>query len=188
MDILTALIGTFSFRLAKFLLIFAIVFFCASQQRIHQKRLLSVTLVVTFIITGAIYDLIKFVDWEYYQYTFQGLSHQAIVIRYVFSLVWRAVILGIGIRLLFLDNQARKVIIVLAWVQILTVFWKHPVPVFQHLALQMQQHTMPGTTELIYPWLPWVAFLFFSIFDIIISSLIIYFFSRSLIKDNFMLK
>jgi hypothetical protein len=187
MNIWTAIILTFLFRLAKFALIFGAGLALAKliEQRANLKRPLGITMVGTFIIAGAVYDLIKFMDWEYYQFTFQGLSYSAIGVRYAFSLLDRAALLFAGIGILFLNDLARRATIVLAYIQILAIPWKHPIEVFQHLSLHTQQQTLPASTQLVHAWQPWITFAFFSIFDIAIASFIIYYFSRSSTRKNF---
>ncbi len=187
MSIWLVVICTFLFRIVKFFLIFFIFYKIIGmiEKRSGKKLLLGIKMGGLLIVSGAVYDLFKLVDWDYYLFTFQGMSSQMIVVRYVLSFLWRFILLVVGLKLLQLNEKARKSIIVMAWVQIVTIFWKHPLSVFQHLALNIQQQTMPGTTELIHPWQPWVPFVFFSIFDLVISLVIIYYFSRSSIKEQY---
>lgn len=181
----TVITWTLLYRLVKLLVAFISSSLLAKtiEKRSGKKRLKGITIGAIIIVTMALYELIRLVDWNYYQFTFQGLSQQVILARYVYSISWRLAILVSGIGLLYLNERARKAIIFLACFQILTIPWKHPLFVFKHLVFT-QSH--PG--EAVHPWVPWVGFLFFSAFDLITAFLVIYYFNRPLIKQEFMKK
>jgi hypothetical protein len=183
----SAILIILAFRLLRFVFIFCIVLFLATsiQQRLGKKSLLGITIGAALIIAGAVYDLFKFTDWPYYQFTFQDWPERVILARYVFSLLWRVILLATGIGLVYLKDWARKVIILLAGLQIVGIFLKHPLGVFKHLALFNQQEVLPQSLDLIYPLQPLLMMVFFSVFDITISVLIIYYFSRPNVKENF---
>ena len=179
--------STLFFRLTKFILILGAGWLLAKiiEKRLGKKRLLGITIGAILIITMSFYELIRLIDWDYYQFTFQGMSQQVIVARYIYSILWRIALLAAGVGLLYLNNKARMAVIFLAWFQILTIFWKHPLSVFKHLALYTQHETMPQAAQLVHPWIPWIGFLFFAAFDLTTAFLVIYYFNRPSTKQNF---
>jgi len=152
-----------------------------------KKRSRGVTIFAVLLIVGSIHKLIGLSDYNYYVLMFQHLPSDLIITRYTFSIALRILGFSIAMGILMLNEFSRKVIVILSFCTILTIYWKHPLQVFTNLAVHVGQNTpsFEGVT-LLNPVFPIVAMIFYSIWDIMFSCSMIYFFTRPNVKKQFM--
>ncbi|MBU0469005.1 MAG: hypothetical protein KKF78_00935 [Candidatus Omnitrophica bacterium] len=173
---------------------------------IQDTRSTGVTWFGVLLTVGALFKIFLLFNYDYYRFLFQPLSDKAIFIRYVMSIahIFLGLICGIGI--LILRDVFRKIAILLCFVTVLTVYWKHPVYVFRNVAVYIE-HQYNGKTfgeevemskegyplfkkgssiyELEYESFPLISMSFYCIYDIVFCFAFIYFFNNKKVKEQF---
>lgn len=143
------------------------------------------------LIYGVLYKLNGLKDYAYYKFLFQHLPETMIQIQYCLSISLRCVGLVTGIGLICRREFYRRTAIVLASVNLLTLYWKHPYEVFYHIAVFTEKGfplpypIIPKGEVLVHPMFPWISLGIFSLIDVIFSVAIIYFLTRPDVKAQF---
>ena len=135
-------------------------------------------------------------NWYFTLYSY--MDEALIQFRYSFSWFQRVIGLSIGIGLLFHKNLFRRLVILLSWFSIATIYWKHPIRAFKtHAAIldssALHQRLMsvpeamgtPGFTMPSFSDLAVVSSMFHAILDIAFFAVIIYYFTRPEIIEVF---
>jgi len=139
-----------------------------------------------FLLTCAAYDLLNFIDYDYYVLTFIDLPKWLIITRYIFSIILRIAIIYITLGVLYYNERARKLLIAVAVFTIVTVSWKHPYRAFETTALMTEQAWGLDTSQgLNYPQFPWISMLVYVIADILIAAVTIFCLTLPSIKALF---
>jgi len=145
---------------------------------IKRKIPWPVAIMAVLLISASIHKLIGLSDYEYYQFMFQQVSPQLLPFRYIVSLSLRGLGIMIGFGLLFGRELARKMAIILSFLTIILLPWKHPYAVFQNVA-----ERTAGYFEA--PADPLPGFIFYTTLDLVFCLLMIFFLTRPKIKEFF---
>lgn len=155
-----------------------------------SKRSLGVSALAILLILGA---LIKFLGCKLggYKILFQPLPEKIIIVHYFFIKI--SLILGIvsGIGILFLKNIFRKIAVFLSAYTIFNYLVEGPFFIFRNvpktindLALNISAQTKSVSLAVISGFL-WNYIIIVWIMDFSFAILIIYFFTRSKVKEQF---
>lgn len=138
------------------------------------------------LIFFSVKDLWNISHFERYRFVFQYLPQDAVLLRYKFSLAFRAAILISAIGILFRKDIFRKLIIGLSFFTIITIYWKHPIGCYRHIFRKMTESGLIQSSPLeAYNVFPWVMMACSYIVDLSIAAVIIYFFTRPSVKIHF---
>lgn len=131
-------------------------------------------------------DLWNFSHFERYQFMFQHLPQDMILMRYKFSIVLRAAILITAIGILSRKDVFRKLLIWISFFNIITIYWKHPIGCYRHIFKKMTELGLMQSSSLCQSNVfPWVMMACCYAIDIFIAAGIIYFFTRPSVKVQF---
>lgn len=126
---------------------------------------------------------------KYYHYLPPWLMHS----RYAFSWAQRVAGLGAGIGLLYRRNIARQTVILIGWITMIFVFWKHPFPAWQkHVHYLDQQPAVRllfaelGSPHFRIASIAWKALIVYYILEILFWSCSIYYLTRPRVKARFL--
>lgn len=89
------------------------------------------------IIAYSGWELKGLFHYDRYLFLFQHLPKQTILFRYCYSIFLRLLLIVVGIGIVFRKDIFRKAIVLIACFAILTVYWKHPVIVFESVVNDM---------------------------------------------------
>ena len=145
---------------------------------------------IGIVIFASIFQIFKLFDREFYWDIFRYMPPYVILIRYIFSWVQRCIGMTTAIGLLFLKNVFRKITLVLGIFTICTVYWKHPYQGFlihtQRLDEQFGHYlAMSGFPELTFTSITRYAVIGNIILDILFWGILIFYFTRSRVKEQF---
>lgn len=128
-------------------------------------------------------------DTQWYANIYSYLPPQLIVARYCFSWLQRIIGLLVGVGLLARKEIARKIVIVIGCFTILTIYWKHPYPAFkihtQYLNKRFGYIVARTGTKLTFSSIALPAVILYCIGEIIFWSILVYFFTRPSVKNQF---
>jgi hypothetical protein len=131
-------------------------------------------------------------DYKAYQFMFQWLPPQMIFLRYGISVIWRcAFILALAGVCLRMDIF-RKLLIALTWLEVATLFWKHPyqsiinadIYAHSHLFYFSQTFHLPWSSQQYYPYII-IVMLQLCILDLCKAVLILLIFSSPEVRKFF---
>ena len=151
----------------------------------------AVTLIAALFLFGALYKLLGFRNYEYYQFMFQYLPEKVILYRYVLSVLLRIAVIFAAFGLLFYKEFYRKLAIGLVVLNLVTLYWKHPYRVFFNIAVWTESGSpmpFPATTgheALLYPYFPAISMIVFSLIDVVFSVFVLRVLTRPKIKSFF---
>jgi hypothetical protein len=160
-----------------------------------KKFALGITLFGLYFIADASCQLyIKLLTPNYYSWysaIFQALPAKMILLRYLLSIAFRIFELVLGVGLLRRKPIFRKLAIFMSWFTIAIVYWKHPFDALVKHTQIVGRHLYPITgschlTPLAYTkMIAWISLWCIYAIDIGISALVIYYFTRPRIKEEF---
>ena len=171
-----------------------------------KRESLLITLLAILLIYAALYKLLGFLDFDYYQFMFQQFSPRWILVRYFLSVSTRLIIILAALGIFFRNNHCRRLVLLLTIVSVLTIYWKHPFFVFKNISILTEYEAgfnqLPVGTitqglpfpqfpkdlrsyHLKYPMFPWFSMAFYDTIDLIFSFFLIYFLTRPLVKEQF---
>jgi len=146
-----------------------------------------VIVAILLIITSLIQLIIELSRAKLYIAQLYPLPLNLIFLRYFITVLLRVVGLSCGIGILLFSNLFRKLLILLSFSTIFTIYWKHPFFIFEKMYWQV--HAMYLRAQIPEPadlWVKtWIAWLIVSLIDIIFASAIIFYFTRPKIKELF---
>ena len=173
---------------------------------VQDTRSTGVTWFGILLVVGALFKIFLLFNYDYYRFLFQPLSDKAIFIRYVLSMIHISLGLICGIGILMLRDVFRKLALLLCFLTVVTMYWKHPSYVFRNVAVyvehqyngesfgeevEMSEEGYPlfkkgsGIYELENESLPLISMSIYCIYDIVFCLAFIYFFSNKKIKEQF---
>lgn len=183
------LLHVLTFRIIRTLIFFlwAILLAKTLEKTTHRKRSIGITIFSILLLVASIHKLIGFKDYEYYKLMFQHLDAKYIFIRYIVSILWRLLAIGVAIGILLMKDFFRKLGLLMQATSIAILSWKHPVQVFVNISQYLEQIVAqnPRLTFLIHPQLPLIAAVGFAIIDFIFAFAFLYFFTRPTVKAQF---
>ena len=145
------------------------------------------------LITTSLMQIQILVDSKRYWHLFSELPPLLITIRYTVSWIARMVGLVLGIGILLRRRLFRKVMMALAFATILVTPWKHPYQVFVHHINDLTRQS-PAFTELLeflqrsgvaLSTVTWIVVIVMWMLEIILASLLLWYFSRPHVKAWF---
>ena len=168
-------------RIFRFWMLVFVITFLAMVVEIIIKRTIPKGLAALSIllIAASLHKLLGFANFEYYQYMFEQLPPQVVVIRYCFSIFDRVISLGAGIGLLFCRDYARKLAIVMSVITLCILPWKHPYYVFANVAERAARQLETPVPN------PWYGVVFYTVLDVLFASAQIIYFTRPGVKKHF---
>lgn len=143
---------------------------------------IGILLLSTYIITNCLFDLKTLLNFSNYHFALRYISHHDILIRYIFSIALRVLLIVLAIGLLNLNNTSRKLLIATSWLQIVTIYLKHPLSLFTTMYAHYQEVAVAHKIILHDSYMPYVFFFGFCLFDMIVLWSIIEYFQCSTIK------
>jgi hypothetical protein len=129
--------------------------------------------------------------YDWYSWFYQAMPGHLIFLRYVFSISFRVAQLIVGIGILFRKEIFRKLVLCWSWIAVAAVYWKHPFdPIYRTCEPVVRDMCRtPGFHGLDVPLITkiaaWGSLVCVYAFDIGFSALMIYYFTRPGIKDQF---
>lgn len=144
-----------------------------------------------FLIITSFLQIQKFSSFNNYRSIFAHLPDNWINVRYIISISLRILGFVIGCGLLFRKEFARKLAIYLAIFTICTIYWKHPYEVVANSCriIYYTMYNQSGATQFVLPaevkTVTWLALIVFYLIDIVFFSVLIYYFTRPRIKEQF---
>lgn len=173
---------------------------------IQETRSTGVTWFGSLLVVGALLKIFFFFNYDYYRFLFQPLSDKVIFIRYLLSVLGSVLGLVCGVGVLLLRNVFRKLAIVLCFITILTVYFKHPDYVFRNVAVYIE-HQYNGRSfgkeveiskegfplfkkgssiySLEHEDFPLISRGFYCAYDIVFCFTFIWFFTKRKVKEQF---
>ncbi len=153
-----------------------------------------ITLFGICLIISPITQINYYFNYTDYRYWFRDLPDTLILIRYIFSIAFRALTVIAGIGVLHRINIFRKLSILMGFFTIITIYWKHPVQVFRHTVIKhfslIKAHPVIDSIN-DYQLLEHTDFFIIASMivayavDLIFAALLIYCFTRPEIKKQF---
>ena len=125
-------------------------------------------------------------SFDDYALRLRPLPEQIIFARFIYSITLRIVLFISGIGILFRRDIFRKIVLFISFFTISTVYWKHPVFYFKKFLMSYFGQGAP-TVELISKvnFMAWGCVAICCIVDISVALCLVYFFTRSKIKEQF---
>jgi len=164
--------------LIQFVSVLLISFFCiryVDKKHGVKQRPMALWLIGLFLLSFAGYDLLNFMDYDYYQLMFLGLPKWLITLRYAFSIILRCATIYITLGVLYFNERARQLLIAIAIFTIVTAYWKHPYSVFENIAIMAEKAWGLNTSNgLNYPVYPWISMFVYVTADLLIAGITIY--------------
>jgi hypothetical protein len=155
------------------------------------KPAIGIIIFGIFLVITSFLQIQKFSSFNNYRIIFQHLPDNLIIVRYFISIGLRILGFIAGCGLLFRKEFARKLSIYLAIFTICTIYWKHPYPVVAN-SCRIVYYTMynsSGATQFVLPaevkTVTLLALIVFYLIDIIFFSVLIYYFTRPRVREQF---
>ena len=157
-----------------------------------EKRPLGVIIFAILLILSTLIWSMAYLNYDYYRSTFQFLPEASIRIRYFISIINRFLVLVSAVGILFLKDIFRKIGLLLCFLTVCVMPWKHPFFTLKDLAEKATQQvlsTMPPidtlTRELVLKISLWSSVAVVYIIDIGFAVAFIYYFTRPRVKALF---
>lgn len=156
------------------------------KRNARTKTPVGVWALALWIVTGCIYDLLSFVNYDYLRQQFAPLSEELFRLRFSFSVTLRLMLIVVGFGLIALKAWARLATVFFGAFTIATITWKHPFYVFENIAIMVEQNqSQELITQLQYPAFPWISMFAYVTIDIIFAGLLIYYFTQASVVSIF---
>ena len=146
------------------------------------------------LIATSLWQMAALIDFEHYRYLFQDLPPAVVTCRYSVSWLARIIGLAAGIGILARRELFRNITILLAWATIAATYWKHPYAGFaRHLDFLEKQllwiwplfRQALDQVGISYPTIIWIAVVLACIQEVVLSLLLIWYFTRPKVKAQF---
>ena len=133
-------------------------------------------------------------NYEVYSELFSKLPEKTIFIRFCFSGALRIVMIAIALGVFFHKEIFRKLAILLSIFTITTIYWKHPLFVFQNKEyvqyIELQFMNMSGCTDScsgdqIVELIPVLAMLLMCTIDVVFYGAMMYYLTRKEVKKYY---
>ena len=147
-----------------------------------KKKPLGVTIFGAILIWISL-QRIPWLSFNVYHYYFPPLPEKIILIRYFISVSMGILELASGIGVLFLKDIFRKTALFISFLSILTVYWKHPFFVFLKIRREAIAKSGISMPENEVNSIAWGAVTIVSLLTIGFSIALIFYFTRSKIKN-----
>ncbi|MDD2679651.1 MAG: hypothetical protein PHO03_02450 [Candidatus Omnitrophica bacterium] len=144
--------------------------------------------IIVFSILIILYSLhgLPTVDFNTYYAKFYPSPEKIILARYIFSIALRIVLLVSGIGILLRRDIFRKIILLISFFTIATVYWKHPVSVFKKVLIwKVAQGILPVDVIPKIDMLAWSSAIICYVIDIGFALCLLCYFTRPKIKKQF---
>ena len=143
--------------------------------------------IVLCVILVIVYSFLSWPEsFRSYYVRFHPSPENLIFIRYLFSVGLRLALFISGIGILFRKDIFRKIIIFISFFTIATVYWKHPVIVFERILWwKIMQGTLPADIIPKINMVAWSCVVTSSIIDIVVCLCLIYYLTRPKIREQF---
>lgn len=144
--------------------------------------------IIIFSVLIIFYALLGFPlsDFKAYYPKFYPSAQYLIFGRYVLSIAIRIILIVTGLGILFRKEIFRDLILALSFFTIATVYWKHPLVVFQRIfSLKVAQGALPSVIIPKINMLSWACVILNSLVDIGFSLCLIYYFTRPKVREQF---
>ncbi|MCA9401996.1 MAG: hypothetical protein KC713_10230, partial [Candidatus Omnitrophica bacterium] len=103
------------------------------QPKPRLRIALGTTLLLGVFLLRILYEAAFILDLNHYAIMFRYLPDYILIIRFLFSLLLRIVMLVTFIGVIHYSNTFRKVLIWICVFTLLTLFWKHPYQAFENI-------------------------------------------------------
>lgn len=145
-----------------------------------------ISIFAILIFARALDEFLNLSHYDRYVFLFQHLPRNLILLRYVSSLSIRALFIIAGFGVLFRREVFRKVLLFGCFFSIVTVYWKHPVSVFENVVNDMNKQGLLFSIFKNNPELLVKTLLAWNYVEtIVVSIFLIYLFTRPEVKQQF---
>lgn len=162
------------------------------ENLIDRKRLPGVIVFAILLILSTLIWSIGHLNYDYYRATVRFLPEASARIRYFISIVNRFLVLASAMGILFLKDIFRKIGLLLCFLTVCIMPWKHPFFTLKDITEKVTQQilsTMPPidtlTRELVFKISLWSSVAVVYIIDIGFAVAFIYYFTRPKVKNLF---
>lgn len=138
------------------------------------------------LISFSLKDLWNFSHFERYQFMFNYLPQDVMMLRYKFSIALRLAILVTAIGIMFRKELFRKLMVGIAIFTIMTIYWKHPLDCYRNIFKRMADiGLMQPSLVHLSDTLSYAMMISCYAIDLAISIGLVYFFTLSGVKNQF---
>ncbi len=162
------------------------------EKLIDRKRFPGVIIFAILLILSTLIWSMAHLNYDYYRTTVRFLPETFARIRYFLSIINRFLVLASAAGILFLKDIFRKIGLLLCFITICIMPWKHPFFRLKDIAEKATQDvlsTMPPidilTRELVFKISLWSSVAVVYIIDIGFAVAFIYYFTRPKVKSLF---
>ena len=130
------------------------------------------------------------VERKWYWFNYSYMPEWLIIARYSFSWLQRVVGIIVAIGLFRFKEVFRKLMLLVSWFTILTVYWKHPYTAFKNHTLYLDRLIGPtlkqgALKDLSFSSVTLAAVITACLLDIIFFGVVIYYLTRPKVKAHF---
>ena len=162
------------------------------ENLIDKKILPGVIVFAILLILSTLIWSMAHLNYDYYRTTVKFLPEAFVRIRYFVSIINRFLVLVSAVGILFLKDIFRKIGLLLCFLTVCVLPWKHPFFTFKDLAEKATQDVLSAmppvdilTRELIFKISLWSSVAIVYIIDIGFAVAFIYYFTRPKVKSLF---
>jgi len=139
-----------------------------------------------FMVFMPLRELTGLFNYDGYRSLFGAFSEQAVRARYLFSVLFRILLITAGIGIILRKELFRRLLVLLSGFTIVTIFFKHPLSCFRGITDVMSaKGTLPEVFLKNPEMFVWIMFLYNCLLDLGVSVWMIYFFTRPEVKELF---
>lgn len=155
-----------------------------------MKRSSSITFWTIFLFLISFYELTSVLNTRWYWYLFQYMPQNQIMLRFTCSLLGRVLLIIACIGLWRQKNWGRKMTLILLFINILTIPWKHPTAGFENCltyypsTLKMLDSLPGDIVSQRANYFPLIAMIM-ATGNLLINGFLIFFFTRKKIAQQF---
>ncbi|MDO8536026.1 MAG: hypothetical protein Q7S30_03340 [Candidatus Omnitrophota bacterium] len=157
------------------------------NHKVENRKIYAVMCAISAcLILSSIKDIWNFSHFERYQFIFQYLPQETMLLRYKISIVLRVATIIVAAGVLFRKDIFRKLMIWGSLFTIATIYWKHPLDCYKHIFKKMAELGLMQPSLLrLSDLFSWTMMICHYMLDISIAIGIIYFFTRPYVKTLF---
>ncbi len=151
------------------------------KEKISKGIIISAILIILYSLHG-----LPTVGFDIYYSKFYPLPEKVILARYIYSIALRIALITCSLGILLRKDIFRKVLLLISFFTIATVYWKHPVDCFKRVLLwKIEQGILPAEALSTIDMASRISALLCSVVDIVFALCLIYYFTRPKVKKQF---
>jgi len=157
----------------------------------NESNFWGISIFGTLLVLGALgWFMLSLSNFSFYEHLFRHLSREAVVSRYSLSVSARLIGLIAGIGILYRKNIFRRIGIYLCLSTLVSIYWKHPVVLFEQAVYDLDAKTNNMFSVLqehgiSYLDIAHISRFILCLLDVCFALCFIFYFTRPKVKEQF---